>query len=130
MAASSTASVSPLTVIASSSATAAVPKTKAGRVNLVSGLNPFAGLRAQTGAVASLGMPECADRSFARIVGSLRTQGKGRRVGGGGALSSRCNAAGEIFRIAAIINGLVLVGVAVGFVLLRMEAFVEESEAE
>ncbi|KAI4342361.1 hypothetical protein MLD38_026999 [Melastoma candidum] len=130
MAASSTASVSPLAVI-SSSATATVSKSKASRVNYVSGLNPFAGLRAQNGTVAALGAPDCADRSFARMVGSLRTQGKGgRRVGGGGALSSQCNAAGEIFRIAAIINGLVLVGVAVGFVLLRMEAFVEESEAE
>lgn len=35
---------------------------------------------------------------------------------------------GEIFEIAALMNGLVLVGVAVGFVLLRIEAFVEESE--
>ena len=38
------------------------------------------------------------------------------------------NAAAEIFRIGAIMNGLVLVGVAVGFVLLRVEAAVEESE--
>ncbi|KAJ4744789.1 Cytochrome b6-f complex subunit 7 [Rhynchospora pubera] len=47
---------------------------------------------------------------------------------GGGALSAQCNAAGEIFQIAAIINGLVLVGVAVGFVLLRVEASLEESD--
>lgn len=49
-------------------------------------------------------------------------------AGGGGALSSTCNAAAEIFQIAAIMNGLTLVGVAVGFVLLRIEAAVEEAE--
>nr|GMC83372.1 Cytochrome B6-F complex subunit 7 [Ipomoea batatas] len=59
------------------------------------------------------------------IVSSLRPQGKGN---GGGALSATCNAVAEIFKIAAIIPGLVLVGVAVGFVLLRVEAFLEESE--
>ncbi|KAG6410737.1 hypothetical protein SASPL_128804 [Salvia splendens] len=32
----------------------------------------------------------------------------------------------EIFRIAAIMNGITLVGVAIGFVLLRIEAIVEE----
>ena len=57
--------------------------------------------------------------------GSMRENIKGR---GGGAAFSTCNAAGEIFQIAAIMNGLVLVGVAIGFVLLRVEAFVEESE--
>nr|P80883.1 RecName: Full=Cytochrome b6-f complex subunit 7; AltName: Full=Cytochrome b6-f complex subunit PetM; AltName: Full=Cytochrome b6-f complex subunit VII [Spinacia oleracea]6RQF_F Chain F, Cytochrome b6-f complex subunit 7 [Spinacia oleracea]6RQF_N Chain N, Cytochrome b6-f complex subunit 7 [Spinacia oleracea]7QRM_F Chain F, Cytochrome b6-f complex subunit 7 [Spinacia oleracea]7QRM_N Chain N, Cytochrome b6-f complex subunit 7 [Spinacia oleracea] len=36
------------------------------------------------------------------------------------------NAAAEIFRIAAVMNGLTLVGVAIGFVLLRIEATVEE----
>jgi len=38
------------------------------------------------------------------------------------------NAAAEIFRIGAIMNDLVLVGVAVGFVLLRVVAAVEEAE--
>lgn len=37
------------------------------------------------------------------------------------------NAVAEIFRIASVMNGLVLVGVAVGFVLLQIEAYVEES---
>ncbi|NMR85921.1 hypothetical protein HKB06_08990 [Vibrio parahaemolyticus] len=69
------------------------------------------------------------EKCFAKVVSSVKaatSNGKGK----GGALSSTCNAAGEIFTIAAIINGLVLVGVAVGFVLLRVEAWVEESEAE
>lgn len=52
--------------------------------------------------------------------------GKKRR--GRGALSVTCSAASEIFRIAAIMNGLTLIGVAVGFVLLRIEAAVEESD--
>ncbi|GFY89646.1 hypothetical protein Acr_06g0015860 [Actinidia rufa] len=43
-------------------------------------------------------------------------------------MAAKCSAADEIFRIATIMNGLVLVGVAVGFVLLRIEAFVEEAE--
>ncbi|KAF8405106.1 hypothetical protein HHK36_010004 [Tetracentron sinense] len=92
----------------------------------IGGLNSFGGLKAQN-SVVSLGLPVCTEQSFAKVVSSLKlpSQGKGR---GGGALSSTCNAVGEIFKIAAIMNGLVLVGVAVGFVLLRMEATVEEAE--
>ncbi|CAJ1973355.1 unnamed protein product [Sphenostylis stenocarpa] len=95
----------------------------------VRGLNSFGGLKASNG-VVSLGLPVSTEKCFAKIVRSVKattSNGKGK---GGGALSSTCNAAGEIFTIAAIINGLVLVGVAVGFVLLRVEAWVEESEAE
>lgn len=95
-------------------------------MHYITGLNSFGGLKAHNN-VASLGLPVCTQQSFAKVVSSLKlpSQGKGR---GGGALSSTCNAAAEIFRIAAIMNGLTLVGVAVGFVLLRIEAFVEETE--
>ncbi|KAK9942258.1 hypothetical protein M0R45_007933 [Rubus argutus] len=95
-------------------------------VHYISGLNSFSGLKAHN-SVASLGLPQCTEQSFAKIVSSLRapSQNKGR---GGSALSSTCNAVGEIFKIAAIMNGLTLIGVAVGFVLLRIEAFVEESD--
>ena len=92
------------------------------------GKNSFGGLKASNG-VVSLGIPMSTEKCFAKFVSSVKaatSNGKGK----GGALSSTCNAAGEIFTIAAIINGLVLVGVAVGFVLLRVEAWVEESEAE
>lgn len=92
------------------------------------GKNSFGGLKASNG-VVSLGIPMSTEKCFAKVVSSVKaatSNGKGK----GGALSSTCNAAGEIFTIAAIINGLVLVGVAVGFVLLRVEAWVEESEAE
>lgn len=94
----------------------------------IRGLNSFGGLKAHNH-VASLGLPVCTEQSFAKVVSSLKlpSEGKGR---GGGALSSTCNAAGEIFRIAAVINALVLIGVAVGFVLLRIEASVEEAESE
>ncbi|XP_031273793.1 uncharacterized protein LOC116136640 [Pistacia vera] len=95
-------------------------------VSYITGLNSFGGLKAHNN-VASLGLPVCTEQSFAKIVSSLRAPGKGKGRSGG-ALSSTCDAASEIFRIAAIMNGLVLVGVAVGFVLLRIEASVEEAE--
>ncbi|KAI6677856.1 hypothetical protein NL676_038652 [Syzygium grande] len=121
--AAASAAVCPVPLAASA---AVVPRQRKSRVNYIVGLNSFGGLKAHS-EVASLGVPVCTDRSFAKIVSSLRSQGKSRS-GGGGALSSTCNAAEEIFRIAAIMNGLVLIGVAVGFVLLRIEASVEEAE--
>ncbi|KAL9674613.1 hypothetical protein QQ045_030885 [Rhodiola kirilowii] len=95
------------------------------KVTYISGLNSFGGLKAHnTSVISSLGLPASTDQSFAKIVTSLRSDGRG----GGGGLSAQCNAVAEIFKIAAIMNGLTLVGVAVGFVLLRIEAFVEEAE--
>ncbi|XP_047152894.1 uncharacterized protein LOC124824512 [Vigna umbellata] len=104
-------------------------KKRMNRVVHIRGLNSFGGLKASNDVVA-LGLPLSTEKGFAKIMSSVKaaaSNGKGKR---GGALSSTCNAAGEIFTIAAIINGLVLVGVAVGFVLLRVEAWVEESEVE
>ncbi|XP_010526008.1 PREDICTED: uncharacterized protein LOC104803691 [Tarenaya hassleriana] len=92
------------------------------KISYIRGINSYGGLKAQNKAV-SMGMPMSTEQCFANVVTAL----KGRR-GGNGSLSSTCNAVGEIFRIAAIMNGLVLVGVAVGFVLLRIEASVEEAE--
>ncbi|MQL76367.1 hypothetical protein Taro_008768, partial [Colocasia esculenta] len=100
-------------------------RRKAG-VTYVGGLSSFGGLKAHNN-VASLGLPDCADRSFAKVVAGLRSASRGTK-GKGGALSSTCNAASEIFQIAAIMNGLVLVGVAVGFVILRVESSLEEAE--
>ncbi|XP_074555912.1 uncharacterized protein LOC141837601 [Curcuma longa] len=96
------------------------------RVRFLEGLNSFSGLKADN-EVSSLGRPACAARCFAELATALRAPSKSGRSGGG-ALSATCNAAGEIFQIAAIMNGLVLVGVAVGFLLLRVEAWVEEQE--
>ncbi|WOH13865.1 hypothetical protein DCAR_0933377 [Daucus carota subsp. sativus] len=94
-------------------------------VNYISGLNSFGGLKAQNNVVA-LGLPVCTEQSFANFAYSLKHSNQ--RSGGGGALTSTCNAVAEIFRIAAVINGLTLVGVVIGFVLLRIEAAVEEAE--
>ncbi|XP_004248748.1 uncharacterized protein [Solanum lycopersicum] len=96
------------------------------KVKYISGLNSFEGLKAHNN-VASLGHPLSTEQSFANIVSSLRTTSSSSQ-GKGGALSSTCNAAVEIFKIASIIPALVLVGVAVGFVLLRIEAAVEEAD--
>ncbi|XP_059636524.1 uncharacterized protein LOC132278693 [Cornus florida] len=98
-------------------------KRVSNKVVFINGLNSFGGLKAHNG-VASLGLPVCTEQCFAKVVNSLKAMG--RR--GGSALSSTCNATDEIFKIAAIMNGLVLVGVAVGFILLRIEAAVEESD--
>ncbi|CAH2060690.1 unnamed protein product [Thlaspi arvense] len=93
------------------------------KVSFIRGLNSYGGLKAQNNKVVSMGLPICTEQCFADVVISL----KGRRSGGG-AVTSTCNAVGEIFKIAAIMNALTLVGVAVGFVLLRIEASVEEAE--
>ncbi|XP_022726922.1 uncharacterized protein LOC111282902 [Durio zibethinus] len=95
-------------------------------VNYTTGLNSFSGLKAHNN-VVSLGQPVCTEQSFSKVVSSLKAPSKGKGKGGG-ALSSTCNAVGEIFRIAAIMNGPVLIRVAVGFVRLRIEASLEEAE--
>ncbi|KAK1268275.1 hypothetical protein QJS04_geneDACA006566 [Acorus gramineus] len=127
MATASVAAFPPTTVVATSSHNTSSKGRP--RVNYIGGLNCFGGLKAHNN-VTSLGISVCTNQSFALVLDSLRSRTptkKGKR-GGGGALSSTCNAVGEIFKIAAIMNGLVLVGVAVGFVLLRIEAAVEENE--
>ncbi|KAI3786312.1 hypothetical protein L1987_39904 [Smallanthus sonchifolius] len=108
--------------------TAVAPTRSSGRptttkVTYIKGLNSFGGLKAHN-TVASLGTPVSTEQQFANFVCSLKKPSSR----GGGALTSTCNAVGEIFRIAAIMNGITLVGVAIGFVLLRIEASVEESE--
>nr|AFK46863.1 unknown [Lotus japonicus] len=112
-------------MVSSSSNTTATKKRMTKAIH-VRGLNSFGGLKA-TNDVISMGLPSSTEHCFAKIVSSVKatssSTGRGKR---GGALSSTCNAAGEIFTIAAIINGLTLVGVAVGFVLLRIEAWEEE----
>ncbi|XVF68205.1 hypothetical protein PTKIN_Ptkin10aG0186000 [Pterospermum kingtungense] len=128
--ATASATFSPPT-LAAAAATVGTPRRirTSVNVNYITGLNSFVGLKANN-YVVLLGQPACIEQGFAKVVSSLKapSKGKGRGGGGGGALSSTCNAVGEIFKIAAIMNGLVLVGVVVGFVLLRIEASVEEDE--
>ncbi|KAF5190977.1 cytochrome b6f complex subunit (petM) [Thalictrum thalictroides] len=123
---SATLSTATLTKATSVSSTCRNSSQTKRNVVHVGGLNSFGGLKAYN-KVASLGLPLCTEQSFAKVVSSLKTTSQGR----GGALTSTCNAGAEIFRIVLVINGLTLIGVAVGFVLLRIEAFVEEAaEAE
>ncbi|XP_058724101.1 uncharacterized protein LOC131595686 [Vicia villosa] len=127
MASASAATPSTITVVGSSIGSKSRNNRKGHRVKFITGLNAYKGLKAQNCTVTSLGVPVSSQQAFAKVMSSISMGG--RRSGrGGGAASSTCNAAGEIFQIAAIMNGLTLVGVAVGFVLLRIEAFVEESE--
>ncbi|GJU71998.1 putative PetM of cytochrome b6/f complex subunit 7 [Tanacetum coccineum] len=95
------------------------------KVTYIKGLNSFGGLKAHN-TVASLGTHACTEQQFANMVCAMKKKLPSSNKGGG-ALTSTCSAVAEIFRIAAIMNGLTLVGVAVGFVLLRIEASVEES---
>ncbi|KAL8116193.1 uncharacterized protein LOC141668995 [Apium graveolens] len=125
MAASATLCPAKFTTVSAAVACPTRASQKRPNVNYISGLNSFGGLKAQNN-VVSLGLPVCTEQSFAKFVSSLKYSNQ--RNGGGGALTSTCNAVAEIFTIAAVINGLTLVGVAVGFVLLRIEAAVEEAE--
>ncbi|XP_058761425.1 uncharacterized protein LOC131634817 [Vicia villosa] len=128
MASASAATPSTITVVGSSIGSKSRNNRKGHRVKFITGLNAYNGLKAQNCTVTSLGVPVSSQQAFAKVVSSISMGGRRSGRGGGGAASSTCNAAGEIFQIAAIMNGLTLVGVAVGFVLLRIEAFVEESE--
>ncbi|KAI3753215.1 hypothetical protein L2E82_25261 [Cichorium intybus] len=124
--ASASAILSPVnfTVVAPSRSSG---RTTATKVSYIKGLNSFGGLKAHN-TVAALGLPVSTEQQFANFVCSLKKPSSKNLAGGGGALTSTCNAVAEIFKIAAIMNGLTLVGVAVGFVLLRIEAAVEEAE--
>ena len=124
--ATASATLSPATFTATAAIASQSSRGRRTNVHYITGLNSFGGLKAQNSAM-TLGLPVCTEQSFAKVVSSLRapSQGKGS---GGGALSSTCSAIAEIFKIAAIMNGLTLVGVAVGFVLLRIEAAVEEAD--
>ncbi|XP_027354600.1 uncharacterized protein LOC113864739 [Abrus precatorius] len=121
-----TAILSPQSITGAIVSSTSKTKKRMNKVVPIKGLNSYGGLKATNG-VLSLGLPLSTEKCFAKIVSSVKASGKGK---GGGGLSSTGNAAGEIFTIAAIMNGLVLVGVAIGFVLLRIEAWVEESETE
>ncbi|XVF45853.1 hypothetical protein PTKIN_Ptkin02bG0240500 [Pterospermum kingtungense] len=101
--AAASATLSAPTLAAAAAATVGNPRRRTSiKVNYITGLNSFGGLKAHNNAV-SLGQPVCIEQCFAKVLSSLKapSKGKGR---GGGALSSTCNAVEEIFRIAAIIK--------------------------
>lgn len=88
-------------------------------------MSSFAGMR-RDDHVGRLGRVQSTEHHFARVVAQCSAVAS--RTSRGGAAASTCNVASEIFRIVPIMSGLVLVGIALGFLLLRIEAAVEESE--
>ena len=102
-------------------------KQRRRKVVYIKGLNSYGGLMDHN-MMSAVGKPISSAHYFAKVVCSLRLQSVRRP--GGSAMAATCNAASEIFTIAAVMNVLVLVGVAVGFVLLRIEAALEESESK
>ncbi|KAL4555721.1 hypothetical protein LXL04_038349 [Taraxacum kok-saghyz] len=126
--ASASATLSPVNLtVVSPTRSSGRTTTTATKVTYIKGINSFGGLKAHN-TVAALGLPVTTEQQFANFVCSMKKPSSKNLAGGGGALTSTCNAVGEIFKIAAIMNGLTLVGVAVGFILLRIEAAVEEAE--
>ncbi|KAI5385010.1 hypothetical protein KIW84_071849, partial [Lathyrus oleraceus] len=69
---------------------------KGHNVKFITALNSFNGLQAQHSTVASLGVPVSSELAFAKVRSSIYNGGR-RNGKGGGALASKCNAAGEIF---------------------------------
>eukprot|EP00271_Cylindrocystis_brebissonii_P010192 TRINITY_DN26306_c0_g1_i1.p3 TRINITY_DN26306_c0_g1~~TRINITY_DN26306_c0_g1_i1.p3 ORF type:complete len:122 (+),score=21.81 TRINITY_DN26306_c0_g1_i1:129-494(+) len=102
-------------------ATTSAPKRVSASVKAPS-VAAFSGLRASS-RTSVLSEKKSVDEEFAQISASFRQRNGSR----GGALSSECNLAGEIFGTIPIICGLTLIGVALGFVLIRVETAVEEA---
>ncbi|XP_038715205.1 uncharacterized protein LOC120008903 [Tripterygium wilfordii] len=125
--ATATAVLTPARVNSALMSSSSKTQRRVNKVRQIVGLNSYGGLKAHN-SVLSLGLPVTTEQCFATVVNSLRAKSGGKRRGGGGALSATCSKVDEIFQIAAILNGLTLIGVAVGFVLLRIEASVEESQ--
>ncbi|EFJ36592.1 hypothetical protein SELMODRAFT_438339 [Selaginella moellendorffii] len=86
-------------------------------------MSSFGGLKA-INSVMGLGCSQCVDQQFAQLQ-ARALKSSSRR---GGALAAKASVSEEVFRVVPIMTVLVLVGVAVGFVLLRVEQAVEESE--
>lgn len=85
----------------------------------------YGGLKMQSRGVSALAEQKSVNQQFAQATASAR---KVSSQGKGGALQTRADIAAEMFPIIPIISGLVLTGIAVGFLLLRVEAALEESE--
>ncbi|CAM6130070.1 unnamed protein product [Calypogeia fissa] len=88
-------------------------------------LSLHGGLKAQN-EVTAMGLSLSTEQQFANVRASYSA--KSAASSKGGALASRCDVASEIFTVVPIMSALVLIGIAVGFLLLRVEAAIEESE--
>ncbi|GBG89228.1 hypothetical protein CBR_g48936 [Chara braunii] len=88
----------------------------------------FAGLKPMAASGSVLSSPVSVEEKFAQVAASIRATRRGARAGGGGALAATNDVGAEIFRIIPIMCGMTLLGIAVGFVILRVETALEESE--
>ncbi|GJP56607.1 hypothetical protein CLOM_g15961 [Closterium sp. NIES-68] len=108
-----------LVVPSAAVAKVAAPKRQA----RIASFGQFSGLKASS-CVSAVAERKTVDESFAQIAADARRTGAR-----GGALSSRCDIGAEIIRVVPIIGGMIFTGIALGFVLLRVEAWVEEEES-
>lgn len=115
-------SASMAAVVAPSLAMASAASRKASSKVAMRKLKSYGALKPES-QVTRMGMAQSTEEAFANV--RARWSGKASR---GGALAANCDVASEIFRIVPIMSALTLVGIALGFVLLRVEAAVEESE--
>ncbi|MFS7952768.1 putative PetM of cytochrome b6/f complex subunit 7 [Helianthus anomalus] len=116
------ATLSPVTFTATAITTPTRSTPPPPKVTYIKGFTHSVGLKPTTPST-----PVSTEQQFANSVCSLKKPSS-RGGAGGGALTSTCKGVGEIFKITVIMNGITLVGVAIGLVLLRIEASVEESE--
>lgn len=116
MTSASMAAVVPSLAVAASCSPRSASKVTVRKIKNFGGLKPES-------AVTRMGMAQTTEEAFANV--RSRWSGKASR---GGALAANCDVASEIFKIVPIMSALTLVGIAIGFVLLRVEAAVEESE--
>ncbi|KAL2653756.1 hypothetical protein R1flu_021884 [Riccia fluitans] len=79
-------------------------------------LSLFGGLKAEN-KVMALGLTPSTEQKFASLATSCSVRSR-----------TQCSVGSEILTVIPIMSGLVLMGIAIGFVLLRVEAAVEESE--
>ncbi|BBM97635.1 hypothetical protein MPTK1_1g07170 [Marchantia polymorpha subsp. ruderalis] len=79
-------------------------------------LSLFGGLKAEN-KVMALGLSASTEQKFASLATSCSARSR-----------TTCTVGSEILTIVPVMSGLVLAGIAIGFVLLRVEAAVEESE--
>lgn len=112
-------------IVSSRKGVAASSRSSGKRAAGVRRLSLHGGLKAQNDVMA-LGLSLSTEQQFANV--RARCSAKSGASSKGGALASTCDVGSEILTIVPIMSVLVLVGIAVGFVLLRVEAAIEESE--
>lgn len=114
--------VVPATIVAASSKTVKASRSVA---KVPVSFSQYGGLRVQSRGVSALSEERTVNQQFAQATASVRQSSSRSK---GGALVAKADLAAEMFPIIPIISGLVLTGIAIGFLLLRVEAALEESE--